>query len=908
MRVPNISMYVNSTYRLGKLSSDLYAANEVVSTQKRINEISDDPLGLSQVLTLKNSLGNLDQIERNINMGKSWITSIENAMDSINDLILDAKVDVTRLANDSITADERRDTITKIDHLITQIVNLGNTQVNGSYIFSGTETNTISLKSNSDLTEVVYNGNDTPFEIRTDRNSGVKVGRNGKETFWEDEIDINATNNTIMFKEDIGHGSASEKILEAVIPNGSYSKDTLEIAVRNALNQSSASDGYGVVYKVEYNNDEKNFSIREDGSFNGFIQTEFMWETCEDGYISDINTSFSINPDDLNITITKEDALSIDTPLPPGTEPFRLVWEGNGTWHVQNNPGYLIIPSYITGTADSVDIDFNDSGVADVSIRLDNAVRHSGEYIEFEIVSGKGDHSTGHEIGFSGNNLILAPPLSDTRAQSITELNIIDGTNDMIDVVETDSAGVPTTINVDIDTSGGTTTYTDMATLARSIELSLEAESLASGNGINYAVSYDAQASRFNIREDGSSLNRLDILWDTGANTAVSAGSTLGFYNFDDSVTYPVSDTAVFGPMTFDSTNNIIDFRETSIDGTLLGQRSITIPEGVYADPNDVATHIQTALRSASAWGVDYVVDYDNGTNRFMIKGSSADIKGFELLWSLSGENFDNNAAQMLGFDNTQDDSVTFIESDRDVVNIVIDGTNNKIDFKEITNDSTGERIYKLTASVEQKIYTSHAELAFEIEKALESESRTNGNIINYSVSFDDYTKKFTMKENGATLDSFHLQWQTGDNAPLSEGGTGESMGAILGFDTIDDLGAPIKSIKDVEWGIFNTLFDLKQYLNDNDRDGIERTIGRLEINYDNMTSRIVDAGMKYSRLEIRQTLTLEVGLSLEERRSNIEDADIVESIMKIKNIETAYQAALSSTARVMNISLLDYL
>ncbi|MCK5100360.1 MAG: hypothetical protein KAR45_19785, partial [Desulfobacteraceae bacterium] len=146
MRVPNISIYTNATYRLGNLSSSLQTANEEISTQKRINEISDDPLGLSQVLSLKNSLGNLEQIERNVSMGKSWITNIESTIDSINDLILDAKVDVTRLANDSITEDERRDTIEKIDHLISQIMGLGNTQVNGSYIFSGTDTDMISLQ------------------------------------------------------------------------------------------------------------------------------------------------------------------------------------------------------------------------------------------------------------------------------------------------------------------------------------------------------------------------------------------------------------------------------------------------------------------------------------------------------------------------------------------------------------------------------------------------------------------------------------------------------------------------------------------------------------------------------------------------------------------------------------------
>ncbi|MDD9303614.1 MAG: hypothetical protein HUK40_15240 [Desulfobacter sp.] len=84
MRVPNINTYYTATYLLGNLTEDLKNANEVTSTQKQINEISDDPLGLSQTLSIKNSIGNLDQIEENVIMGKSWLETSENAMTSIN--------------------------------------------------------------------------------------------------------------------------------------------------------------------------------------------------------------------------------------------------------------------------------------------------------------------------------------------------------------------------------------------------------------------------------------------------------------------------------------------------------------------------------------------------------------------------------------------------------------------------------------------------------------------------------------------------------------------------------------------------------------------------------------------------------------------------------------------------------
>ncbi len=202
MRVPNINTYYTATYRLGNLTEDLKDANEVVSTQKRINEISDDPLGLSQVLTLKNSLGNLEQIERNVVMGKSWLQGGESALDSVNNLILDAKSEVTRLSNDSTTADERKSAVERMENIIEQIVFLGNTQVNGSYMFGGTKTDVIPFEYDtaSDPEKVVYKGNNSPFEIRTDRNLEVQVGRDGKETFWDTAIEINTTNNTIVFK------------------------------------------------------------------------------------------------------------------------------------------------------------------------------------------------------------------------------------------------------------------------------------------------------------------------------------------------------------------------------------------------------------------------------------------------------------------------------------------------------------------------------------------------------------------------------------------------------------------------------------------------------------------------------------------------------------------------------------
>jgi flagellar hook-associated protein 3 FlgL len=1027
MRVPNINTYYTATYRLGKLTEDLKNANEVVSTQKRINEISDDPLGLSQTLSLRNSIGNLEQIEQNVVMGKSWLKGGESALDSVKSLILEAKTEALKLANDPITSDEREDAVERIDSIIEQIVSLGNTQVNGNYIFGGTQTNVIPFEydTTSDPNQILYKGNADPFAIRTDKNSEVQVGRDGKETFWGTEISINSTNNKIVFKEDNGHGSASEKTLTATIPDGLYTTKDLETAVRNALNDTSSKTGYGVGYTVAYNSDEKKYSIGEDGAFNGYLRTEFLWETGGEAHINNIAATSSIDPDDINISIDKG-ALTLGTPEPLGTEPFTLVWQGDDTWKVVNNPGYTIIPSTISGTADSIDIDLNESGTADIRIKLDAPVTQKGDFISFEIIADKGDLSAGHEIGFNADNLIQAPPVSDGQATYITELVIADGTNDQIVFQEVDSTGGATPFTIDLNTTGADITYVDMDTLAQSIEAKMETASLAGPNNIDYDVSYDPETSRFKIRENGTDLDELNLQW-----SASNAASTLGFYPVDDSTVYPASDVALdrtiildssnnsfsfqeidllgtsgaaltatvapgtyrnatsfaaaievaldaatanippadytvtynggtnkfniqdvsgnisefemlwnssggssdylakslgFNPlidytgaasydsnaepviMSFDTTNNWIDFSETDENGNTTTS-SIQIPEGEYTNPDHLAALIQTEMRAASWNSVDYAVSYDAVEGEFVFKeGGTTDISSFGLLWH-SGENPSTNAANLLGFTNTYDRKVDFSISDAQIVNITIDASNNKIDFMEITQENSGKKSNHLTAFISPKTYASHSELAREVEKSLEAESRNNGNKIDYTVAWDDYTQKFTIKENGTGLDEFHLQWQTGDNAPVAQGGTGESIGSILGFDGLsDDVVTDLKSSRDVEWGIFNTLLDFKQYLSDNDTDGIERTIERLETNFDNMISKTVDVGMKYSRLEVRETITSQVSLSLTERKSMIEDADIIASIMNLQSIQTAYEAALSSTSKVLNLSLVDYL
>ncbi|MFZ0451541.1 MAG: flagellar hook-associated protein FlgL [Desulfatiglandaceae bacterium] len=187
MRVSNQSTYDAIKYQLSRTAAELVKANEVVSSGKRINKLSDDPIGMVQVLSLRESLANIDQLGRNISTGNTWLDAGETALGSVKGLITDMKTLSIQMANGTVGADERKAAAAQVEGTLEQIVSLANTQANGQYIFAGTKTDTKPFEIQRDLngnpTGVTYSGNDTPFSIKIGKNTNIEVGHDGEAVF-----------------------------------------------------------------------------------------------------------------------------------------------------------------------------------------------------------------------------------------------------------------------------------------------------------------------------------------------------------------------------------------------------------------------------------------------------------------------------------------------------------------------------------------------------------------------------------------------------------------------------------------------------------------------------------------------------------------------------------------------------
>jgi flagellar hook-associated protein 3 FlgL len=185
MRVANKTIYDGVIRNLGRTSVEMFKANELVSTAKKINDLSDDPVGMVAILDLRSSLSGIDQMERNISVGHSWLNSAESALGQVGDLLSTTKELVVQMSTATMDASERKNAVSLVDGYLNQIMALANSQVGGRYIFGGTNTDTTTFTLDGTGTQVIYNGNDTPFSIKIGKESTISIGKDGKDIFGE---------------------------------------------------------------------------------------------------------------------------------------------------------------------------------------------------------------------------------------------------------------------------------------------------------------------------------------------------------------------------------------------------------------------------------------------------------------------------------------------------------------------------------------------------------------------------------------------------------------------------------------------------------------------------------------------------------------------------------------------------
>jgi flagellar hook-associated protein 3 FlgL len=106
---------------------------------------------------------------------------------------------------------------------------------------------------------------------------------------------------------------------------------------------------------------------------------------------------------------------------------------------------------------------------------------------------------------------------------------------------------------------------------------------------------------------------------------------------------------------------------------------------------------------------------------------------------------------------------------------------------------------------------------------------------------------------------------------------------------------------------LFTVLADISRSLR-TDPSQLAGNLDRLDTATATIKTQLSDIGARYNRVEQMRTTATDRLITLGAQLSDVEDIDLPATIMEMQMQQTAYQAALAATAKVIQPSLLDFL
>ena len=127
--------------------SRLESVQQQLSTGKKLNRSSDNPVSTSQSMELRSEIDQFKSFQRNVNDGLAYLGTVDSTFGTANNLYQSMHERAIQAATDSNTAESRFFIGNEIRAIFDQMVALANTSFKDEYIFSGTNTKCLPMKS-----------------------------------------------------------------------------------------------------------------------------------------------------------------------------------------------------------------------------------------------------------------------------------------------------------------------------------------------------------------------------------------------------------------------------------------------------------------------------------------------------------------------------------------------------------------------------------------------------------------------------------------------------------------------------------------------------------------------------------------------------------------------------------------
>lgn len=129
----NTQMLSNINRNLNKMSN----LENQISTGRKINKPSDDPVGVTYALRYRAEIASNEQYQSNVDSAISWLDTTDATMQQATDIVTRIKEIAVQGSSETVPQSGLDAIKEEMEELQKQLVNIGNTQIRGKYIFNG---------------------------------------------------------------------------------------------------------------------------------------------------------------------------------------------------------------------------------------------------------------------------------------------------------------------------------------------------------------------------------------------------------------------------------------------------------------------------------------------------------------------------------------------------------------------------------------------------------------------------------------------------------------------------------------------------------------------------------------------------------------------------------------------------
>lgn len=212
----------------------ILALQEQLSSGRRVNRPSDDPLGARRAISSQAMISQYEQYIKNITAVRPFLNETETSVMTVMDIVQRVRELALQGRNSTNAQLQREQIAIEVNELLESLLKEANHQTSGRYVFGGTVTLTEPFQAirnaNGEIIAVNYMGNDKDIEVEISEGAVVPINRPGNEVFLSTGVDTTDIFQMIIsLRDDLRSGNLSN--ITQRIRETNYAINQLSIAL-----------------------------------------------------------------------------------------------------------------------------------------------------------------------------------------------------------------------------------------------------------------------------------------------------------------------------------------------------------------------------------------------------------------------------------------------------------------------------------------------------------------------------------------------------------------------------------------------------------------------------------------------------------------------------------------------------